>query len=70
MGTRKSEGPKNVIRAGFGIFYDRLNESLTLDALRQNGVRQQQFLIPNPDFYPGRSVCGKPNRRRATADDS
>ena len=43
---------KNVIRGGFGIFYDRLGESLTLDALRQNGIRQQQFLIQNPDFYP------------------
>ena len=43
---------KNVIRGGFGIFYERLPETLTLDALRQDGVRQQQFLIPNPDFYP------------------
>jgi hypothetical protein len=41
-----------VIRGGFGIFYDRLNESLTLEALRQNGIRQQQFLIKNPDFFP------------------
>lgn len=48
----KNATPKNVIRAGFGIFYDRLSESLTLDALRLNGIRQQQFLIPNPDFYP------------------
>ena len=43
---------KNVLRGGFGIFYDRLPESLTLDALRQNGIRQRQFLIPNPNFYP------------------
>ena len=44
--------PRTVIRGGFGIFYDRLSESLTLNALRQDGVRQQQFLIPFPDFYP------------------
>jgi len=49
---RNNTSPKNVIRGGFGIFYDRLNESLTLDTLRQNGIRQQQFLIQNPDFYP------------------
>jgi hypothetical protein len=48
----KSGTPKNVIRGGFGVFYDRLNESLTLDALRQDGIRQQQFQIANPDFYP------------------
>ncbi|MCU1329803.1 MAG: Cna domain protein [Bryobacterales bacterium] len=49
---RGKSAPKNVIRAGAGIFYDRLSESLTLDAMRQNGIRQQQFLIPTPDFYP------------------
>ncbi len=43
---------RNVIRGGFGLFYDRLSESLTLDALRQDGLRQQSFLIPNPGFYP------------------
>ena len=51
-GAKKGAASKNVIRGGFGMFYDRLSESLTLDALRQNGIRQQQFLIPNPDFYP------------------
>ena len=51
-GAKKGAPSKNVIRGGFGIFYDRLSESLTLDALRQNGIRQQQFLIANPDFYP------------------
>ncbi|MDP9171388.1 MAG: TonB-dependent receptor, partial [Acidobacteriota bacterium] len=52
IGKPQSGVVKNVIRAGFGIFYDRLSESLTLDALRQNGIRQQQFLISNPTFYP------------------
>ncbi|HVW12068.1 MAG TPA: TonB-dependent receptor, partial [Bryobacteraceae bacterium] len=48
-GARKGAASKNVIRVGFGMFYDRLSESLTLDAIRQNGVRQQQYLINNPD---------------------
>ncbi|MDE3196984.1 MAG: TonB-dependent receptor, partial [Acidobacteriota bacterium] len=51
-GAKKGAAPKNVIRGGFGMFYDRISESLTLDALRQNGVRQQHFLIVNPEFYP------------------
>lgn len=48
----KGNTPLNVIRGGAGIFYDRLSESMTLTALRQDGLRQQQFLIPNPEFYP------------------
>lgn len=52
LGASKTKTPKTVIRGGFGIFYDRIGENLTLDAFRQDGVRQQQFLIPNPDFFP------------------
>jgi len=51
-GAKSGAPSKNVIRGGFGMFYDRISESLTLDALRQNGVRQQQYLIQNPDFFP------------------
>ena len=43
---------KTVIRAGFGIFYDRFALSNTLSALRYNGTVQQQYVITNPDFYP------------------
>ena len=43
---------KTVLRAGFGIFYDRISESLTLQALRFNGETQQQYIVTNPDFYP------------------
>jgi hypothetical protein len=44
--------PKSVIRAGFGMFYDRFALAQTINALRYNGVRQQQFVITNPDFFP------------------
>ena len=43
---------KTVMRAGAGLFYDRVGESLSLDALRRNGVHQQQFVVDAPDFYP------------------
>ncbi|HWY70340.1 MAG TPA: carboxypeptidase regulatory-like domain-containing protein [Terriglobales bacterium] len=43
---------KTVLRAGFGIFYDRFNLSNTLTALRYNGVVQQQVIVTNPDFFP------------------
>lgn len=44
--------PLLVVRAGFGLFYDRIRESLVLDTRRLNGLSQQEFIIPNPDFYP------------------
>src|SRR5262245_3509205 len=50
-GARNSR-PKSVIRAGFGVFYDRFALSNTFTALRYNGVVQQQFVIANPDFFP------------------
>ena len=43
---------KTVLRTGFGMFYDRFQENLTLQANRFNGTRQQQYFVPNPDFYP------------------
>jgi hypothetical protein len=51
-GAKKGQQPKTVIRTGFGMFYDRFSEDLTLSALRLNGITQQQFIVRNPDFYP------------------
>ncbi|MEN3326809.1 MAG: hypothetical protein V7638_1616 [Acidobacteriota bacterium] len=43
---------KTVIRGGYGVFYDRISENLTMTAERLNGVNQQQFTVQNPDFFP------------------
>lgn len=51
-GASNSSRPKMVIRGGSGVFYSRFDESLTLTALRYNGVNQQQFVISRPDFFP------------------
>src|SRR5262249_4569664 len=50
-GSAKSR-PKSVIRAGFGMFYDRFALGNALTAARFNGVVQQQYIIANPDFFP------------------
>jgi hypothetical protein len=43
---------KTVVRGGYGIFYDRVSENLTMTAFRLNGINQQQFTVLNPDFFP------------------
>ncbi|HSE22085.1 MAG TPA: TonB-dependent receptor [Pyrinomonadaceae bacterium] len=43
---------KTVVRGGYGVFYDRVSENLTLQATRLNGKNQQQFTVLNPDFFP------------------
>jgi hypothetical protein len=37
-----------VFRGGFGVFYDRFAENLTLQALRFNGINQSQYLVTDP----------------------
>ena len=44
--------PKSVIRAGFGMFYDRFALGNTLNAQRYNGSVQQQYIVASPDFFP------------------
>jgi len=39
---------KMTIRGGFGVFYDRISEGLTLTANRLNGTNQQQFIVTDP----------------------
>jgi hypothetical protein len=53
--------PKTVVRAGYGWFYDRFSvpnsfSSSTgtpyiMQAIHQNGINQQSFVINNPGFY-------------------
>src|SRR5271169_3813888 len=53
-GLRKGNNPspKTVLRAGWGMFYDRFDEQYILQADRLNGTTQQQFVVNQPNFYP------------------
>jgi hypothetical protein len=45
--------PRFVIRGGFGFFYDRFNETNTLNANRFNGVNQLRFNVVDPTILGG-----------------
>ena len=52
IGKTKQGSPKAVIRAGFGVFYDRFKQQYLEQAQLLNGITQQSFIVTNPDFYP------------------
>jgi hypothetical protein len=53
----KSKPAKTVIRGGYGWFFDRFQYTNVLQAIRQNGINQQQYVVKNPS----------PNETPATA---
>jgi carboxypeptidase family protein len=53
IGGGGKSAPKTVLRGGFGLFYDRFNQNLVLNADRLNGVTQQQYAVSSGiDFFP------------------
>jgi hypothetical protein len=56
-GSGKNKAPETVLRLGYGIFYDRFTTDMVLTQEQQNGVIQQQYLVPNPAFFnPNQAV--------------
>lgn len=51
IGGGKNSSPKTVLRAGYGMFYDRFTYDLVLQQERLNGTIQQQFTFANPNFF-------------------
>ncbi len=56
-GAGGAKAPKTVFRGGFGVFYDRLSESLTLSALRFNGTNQINLVVSANDPDPVRRAA-------------
>jgi hypothetical protein len=52
-GGKAGASPKTVVRAGFGMFYQRFDVTDLLTAGRYNGVIQRQSVVTNPDFLEG-----------------
>ncbi len=45
---------KTVIRGGYGWFFDRFQSTNVLQAIRQNGINQQLYVVKNP--APGETI--------------
>ncbi len=52
IGRRRTENPRFTLRSGVGIFYDRFELTNLMNAARQNGVLERQYVINQPQFYP------------------
>ncbi len=52
IGGTAAKPAKTVVRAGGGIFYDRIADSIELQTERFNGTTQQSFFLLNPDMFP------------------
>ncbi len=48
IGGGGKAAPKTVLRAGFGLFYDRFGEDDVMQATRLNGVTQLQYIAQAP----------------------
>jgi len=46
--SRGNERPHTVVRGGFGIFYERFADDLTLQTHRFDGATERQFLVNSP----------------------
>jgi hypothetical protein len=52
LGAKKDKPAPFVIRGGVGIFYTRIPSSNILQAQRQNGIAQQQYIVASPTTFP------------------
>jgi hypothetical protein len=66
-------GRSTVVRAGVGIFHQRIQNGVEFDLLRLDGTRQAEIVIDEPGypdpFETGPGVPSPPESRRVRADD-
>ena len=65
--ARGKNPPKTVLRAGWGMFYDRFGEGQILQAARMNGEIETQYSVTAPSFYPDVPPAGSPSLTTGTA---
>ncbi len=48
----KGSRPKTVLRAGWGLFYERFDDDQMIIAARLNGTNQTTYIVNQPQFFP------------------
>jgi carboxypeptidase family protein len=68
VGKKDANGrARTVVRGGAGLFYDRFGEDFTLRAHRFDGLREQQYVVTDPEvldrllFGQDQTVAGVPS---------
>ena len=56
-GAGGARAPKTVFRGGFGVFYERFSENLTLQALRFGGTEQLDLIVSANETDPVRRAA-------------
>jgi hypothetical protein len=51
IGGGGKTAPKTILRAGFGVFYDRFTLPYVLQEDRLNGTSLAGYVVPSPDFF-------------------
>ena len=52
IGKTKAGAPISVLRAGWGMFYNRFSQGNLLNTVRFNGITQVAYSVQNPSFFP------------------
>ncbi len=48
----KGSQPKTILRAGWGLFYERFDDDQMIVAARLNGTNQTTYIVNQPQFFP------------------
>ncbi len=51
IGGGGKTAPKTILRAGFGVFYDRFTLPYVLEEDRLNGTSLAGYVVPSPEFF-------------------
>jgi hypothetical protein len=52
LAWQADKAKKSTVRVGAGVFFAGVDDSITSETIRLDGLHQLQFTIINPDFFP------------------
>jgi hypothetical protein len=68
LGIKKDKPARYILRGAGGLFYQRLGTGQILQAARQNGISQQDYVVSTPQFFfPNATPASLPGTLGAAA---